>query len=324
MKTHLKEFFRSKSETHRYLLSTAINTIMLAYDGHHFGQLPCLSGDDRIIVIPNDPLVIESKQIKRDLPNAKRKPDNIFIQLSHLRDTREDFNYESWVHSESKKWKQARKRADEKTSWRDVHCSLELKAPRRVIECVGRLFNLPIVLTLYLAASSTPVLLQFNDPKCESDRSQASGSSTGAASSRSCEKKRSRVGSEYASKTTSSQKRRKTLDLDESFTAETHIVLLLEGDNMLSLRWYDSEGCIMTQPINIIPLFVVLVIILDAAMWGLPDIQTDHTSSPTKQKERVTNSWDAEHSGLMQRSLTLHNAVRLSNNALRFALSIHL
>ncbi|PBK69229.1 hypothetical protein ARMSODRAFT_1019208 [Armillaria solidipes] len=59
MKTHLKESFQSKSETHRYLaISTAINTIMLAYDGH---QLPCLSGDDRIIVIPNDPLVIESK-----------------------------------------------------------------------------------------------------------------------------------------------------------------------------------------------------------------------------------------------------------------------
>ncbi len=49
---------------------------------------------------------------------------------------------------------------------------------------------------------------------------------------------------------------------------------------MLSLRWYDSEGCIMTQPIDIIgqlPLFVVLIIILqrfDAAMWGLPVIQT--------------------------------------------------
>ncbi len=59
--------FQRKSETHPYVpISTAINTIMLAYDGHHFGQLPCLSGGDRIIAIPTDSLVIESKEIKRD------------------------------------------------------------------------------------------------------------------------------------------------------------------------------------------------------------------------------------------------------------------
>ncbi|KAK0190482.1 hypothetical protein F5146DRAFT_556265 [Armillaria mellea] len=53
---------------------------------------------------------------------------------------------------------------------------------------------------------------------------------------------------------------------------------------MLSIQWYDTEGCIMTQSVDIIrqlPLFVVLVIILqrfDAAMWGLPDIQTSQTT----------------------------------------------
>ncbi|SJL06587.1 uncharacterized protein ARMOST_09929 [Armillaria ostoyae] len=330
MKTNLKEFFRRNSETRRYLLSTAINTIMLAYDGHHFGQLPCLNGDDRIIVIPNDPLVIESKKIKRDLPNAKCKPDNIFIQLSHLLklkldDRCEDFDYRAWVESietECKESKRVRRDADEKTSWLEVHCSLESEA-RRVIECApldqpmsekqvlgGSTFlvQLPILVSVLalLAASSTPAcdVLQFNDSKSESDRrltSQASGSSTGAAS----EKKRSHaeaVGSEYASETTSSQKKRKTSDLDERFTAETQcayyaierlraawnvthsIVVLLDGYNMLSIHWYDSEGCIVTQSIDIIrqlPLFVVLVIILqrfDTAMWGLPDIQTSQTT----------------------------------------------
>ncbi|PBK63627.1 hypothetical protein ARMSODRAFT_962920 [Armillaria solidipes] len=305
MKTNLKEFFRRKSETRRYLLSTVINTIMLAYDGHRFGQLPCLSGNDRIIVIPNDPLVIESKKIKRDLPNAKCKPDNIFIQLSYLLkldDRCEDFDYRDWVQSietECKESKRVRKDADEKTSWLEVHCSLELEA-RRVIECapLDQLMSEKQVLG---GTSSTPAsdVLQF---KSESDRrlaSQASGSSTGAATSPSCEKKRSHtepVGSEYASETTSSQKKRKTSDLDERFTAETqcayyaierlraawnvtHSIVLFLDDNMLSIHWYDSEGCIVTQSIDIIrqlPLFVVLVIILqrfDAVMWGLPDIQ---------------------------------------------------
>ncbi len=113
MKTNLKELcvivplsmrvltllsFQRKSETHPYvLISTAINTIMLAYDGHHFGQLPCLSGGDRIIAIPNDPLVIESKEIKRDLPTAKCKPDNIIVQLSHLLELDDTCNYRAWV-----------------------------------------------------------------------------------------------------------------------------------------------------------------------------------------------------------------------------------
>ncbi len=37
---------------------------------------------------------------------------------------------------------------------------------------------------------------------------------------------------------------------------------MISIDNMLSLRWYDAEGCIVTQPIDIIgrlPLFVVMV-----------------------------------------------------------------
>ncbi len=53
---------------------------------------------------------------------------------------------------------------------------------------------------------------------------------------------------------------------------------------MLSIHWYDAEGCIVTRSIDLIgqlPLFVVLVIILqrfDAAMWGLPDIQISQTT----------------------------------------------
>ncbi|KAK0234644.1 hypothetical protein EDD85DRAFT_844788 [Armillaria nabsnona] len=310
MKTNLKEFFQRKSETRPYVpISTAINTIMLAYDGHHFGQLPCLSGGDRIIVIPNDPLVIESKEIKRDLPNAKCKPDNIIVQLSHLLKLDDTCDYRAWVQSietGSREWKRVRKDADQKTSWLEVHCSLELKA-HRVIECAP--VDQPMSEKQVLGGtSSTPAsdVLQSNDAKSESDcrlGSQASGTSTGS-SSRSSEKKRSHVeavGSAYASKMTSSQKKCKTSDLDERFTAETqcayyaierlratwnitHSIVLLLDDNMLSIHWYDAEGCIMTQPIDIIgqlPLFVVLVIILqrfDAAMWGLPDIQISQTT----------------------------------------------
>ncbi|KAK0449030.1 uncharacterized protein EV420DRAFT_1275397, partial [Desarmillaria tabescens] len=64
----------------------------------------------------------------------------------------------------------------------------------------------------------------------------------------------------------------------------THSIVLLLEDNMLSLRWYDTEGCIMTQSIDIIgqlPLFVVMVIILqrfDAVMWGFSDIQISQTT----------------------------------------------
>ncbi|PBK98545.1 hypothetical protein ARMGADRAFT_960212 [Armillaria gallica] len=309
IKTNLKEFFQRKSETYPYLLSTAINTIMLAYDGHHFGQLPCLSGSDRIIVIPSDPLVIESKEIKRDLPNGKCKPDNIIVQLSHLLKLDDTRDYQAWIQSigtESNEWKRARKDAGDKTSWLEVHCSLELKA-HRVIECAP--LDQPMSEQQVLCGtSSTPAsdVLQYNDAKSESDcrlASQASGSST-RSSSRSSEKKRSHAevaGLEYACKMTSSQKKCKTSDLDERFTAKTqcayyaierlraawnitHSIVLLLDDNMLSIHWYDAEGCIMTQPIDIIgqlPLFVVLVIVFqrfDAAMWGLPDIQISQTT----------------------------------------------
>ncbi|KAK0204164.1 hypothetical protein DFS33DRAFT_1384418 [Desarmillaria ectypa] len=332
MKSHLKDFCQGKSEMQRYLpISNAINTIMLQYDECLFGGLPCLGDHDRIIVIPNDPLVIESKQIELDLPTTKRKPDNIIVQLSHLLkldDTCKDFDYRSWVQSvetESKEWKWARKGTDEKTSWLDVHCSLELKA-YRVIGSAP--LDQPTSEKQMLGdTSSTPAsdVLQSSDPKSEIERrlaSQASGSFTGAASSRSCEKKRSHAeaeGSQYAQKTTFSQKKRKifhpgppriTAEIQCAYYAierlwaawnVTHsIVLLLEGcdsypcafikadmtsiDNMLSLRWYDAEGCIVTQPIDIIgrlPLFVVMVIILqrfDTAMWGLSDIQISQTT----------------------------------------------
>ncbi|KAK0207155.1 hypothetical protein DFS33DRAFT_647844 [Desarmillaria ectypa] len=315
MKSHLKDFCQGKSEMQRYLpISNAINTIMLEYDEHLFGRLPCLSDHNRIIVIPNDPLVIESKQIEVDLPTMKRKPDNIIVQLSHLLkldDTCKDFDYRSWVQSvetESKERKWARKDIDEQTSWLDVHCSPELKA-HRVIESTP--LDQPMLEKQVLGGtSSTPAsdVLQSSEPKSEIGRrsaSQASGFSTGAASSRSREKKRSHAeveGSQYAHKTTSSQKKRKILHFyPPRITAEircayyaierlqaawnvTHSIVLLLEDNMLSLRWYDTEGCIVTQPIDIIgqlPLFVVMVIMLqrfDAAMWGLSDIRISQTT----------------------------------------------
>ncbi|KAK0199569.1 hypothetical protein DFS33DRAFT_174816 [Desarmillaria ectypa] len=314
MKSHLKDFCQGKSEMQRYLpISNAINIIMLEYDGRLFGRVPCLSDHDQIIVIPNDPLVIESMQIGLDLPTTKRKPDNIIVQLSHLLkldDTCNDFDYRSWVQSvetESKEWKWARKGTDEKTSWLDVHCSLELKA-RRVIGSAP--LDQPTSEKQVLGGtSSNPAfdVLQSSDPESEIERrlaSEALGPSTGAASSRS-EKKRSHAeaqGSQYAHKTTSSQKMRKishpdlpriTADVQCAYYAierlraawnVTHSIVLLLEDNMLSLRWYDAEGCIVTQPIDIIgrlPLFVVMVIILqrfDAAMWGLSDIQISQTT----------------------------------------------
>ncbi len=174
-------------------------------------------------------------------------------------------------------------------------------------------------LTLLAASSTPASdTLQYSDYNSKVERrltSQASGPFTGAAS----EKKRVHAEAEGAQdtpRTNSSQKKSKTLHpLPDTthFTSDiqcayyaierlraargvTHsIVLLLEGwysyscaftktdmisiDNMLSLRWYDAEGCIVTQPIDIIgrlPLFVVMVIILqrfEAAMLGLSDIQ---------------------------------------------------
>ncbi|PBK98535.1 hypothetical protein ARMGADRAFT_579930 [Armillaria gallica] len=199
----------------------------------------------------------------------------------------------------------------------------------------------------------------FNDAKSESDcrlGSQASGSSTGV-SSRSSEKKRSRVeaaGSEYRS---SSQKKCKTSDLDERFAAETqcayyaferlraawnvtHSIVLLLEDNMLSIHWYDAEGCIVTRSIDIIrqlPLFVVLVIILqrfDVAMWGLPDVQISQTTEnkpvsfylESDKTERTrfqlmgrrtfgAGAWSSPVLGGSERSITRHGPHDTSSNA---------
>ncbi|KAK0187208.1 hypothetical protein F5146DRAFT_1142163 [Armillaria mellea] len=236
---------------------------MLAYDGDHFGQLRCSSGDERFIVFPNDSLVIESKKIKRELLTAKRNPDNTVVQLSHLKlgDTCKYLDYRAWIESieaEYEEWKRIRRDIEKRTSW--------LKA-RGIVEC-ARLDQVMSKQQVLGGTFSTPAsdVLESNDPKSEGLVPPAA-------------------------------KRCKKLDLDESFTTETRceyyaiertqagwnvthsIILLLEGDNMLSIRWYDAEGCIGTQSIDIVgepPLFVVLVIILqrfDGAMWGLPDIK---------------------------------------------------
>ncbi|KAK0449041.1 uncharacterized protein EV420DRAFT_788562 [Desarmillaria tabescens] len=313
MKSHLKDFCQAKSRKQRSLpISTAINTIMVEYDGRPFGRLPCLDDHHRIIVIPNDPLVIESLQLRKDSPAAKRKPDNIIVQLSHLLkldDTCKDSDYRSWVQSvetESEKCKWAQKGTDKKTSWLDVHCSIELDT-HRVIESAP--LDQPMSKDQVLGGtSSTPAsdVLQSSDRKGEVERqlsSQPSSSSIGAASSCSCEKKRNHTEVEESeTETTSSHKKRKTSDPDPPrFPAEiqcayyaierlraawnvTHSIVLLLEDNMLSLRWYDAEGCIVTQPIDIIgrlPLFVVMVIILqrfDATMWGFSDVQISQTT----------------------------------------------
>ncbi|KAK0184376.1 hypothetical protein F5146DRAFT_1145535 [Armillaria mellea] len=318
MKTALKKCFETKVEKKRYgSITSVINYIMLAYEKHQFGQLPMpeSSGRKQIIVVPNDPV-----------------PDLITILLSYLHkleDEVEDFDYEAWVISadnESEDWKQKRKDAarrggDGKTSWRDILSTWELKV-HSVVKCAVLDERMPETQVLggsyvpcstsnsdissdsLLAASSTPAsdVLQSTDTKSESDRRlacQASGSSTGAASSRSSAKKRSHaeaVGSEYA--WASSQKKPKTTDVNECPTPDTqcahyaierlraawNVVEITSIDNTLNIQWYDAEGCIMTQSVDIIRrllLFVVLVIILqrfDAAMWGLPDTQTSQTT----------------------------------------------
>ncbi|KAK0449029.1 uncharacterized protein EV420DRAFT_788270 [Desarmillaria tabescens] len=225
MRSHLKDFFQAKSRKQRCLpISAVINTIMVEYDGHLFGRLPCLNDYHRIIVIPNDPLVIESMQLRKDSPAAKRKPDNIIVQLSHLLkldDMCKDSDYRSWVQlveTESEKCKWAQKGTDKKTSWLDVHCSIELDA-LRVIE--SALLDQPMSKDQVLGGtSSTPTsdVLQSSDTKSEVKRqlaSQPSSSSTGAASSRSCEKKRNHADVEESqTETTSSHKKRKTSDPD--------------------------------------------------------------------------------------------------------------
>ncbi|KAK0216566.1 hypothetical protein EDD85DRAFT_962350 [Armillaria nabsnona] len=316
MKDALKRCFETKIEKKRYdPITSVINYIMLAYEKHRFGKLPMpeSSGRKQIIVIPNDPVVIESEQIKLDFPDLphlphlltmKRTPDLITILLSYLHKLDhevEDFKYEEWVisvDSESEKWKQkwkdaARRGGDGKTSWLDILSTWELKV-HSVVKCAE----------LDERMSETKVLGGTSSTPASNILHQASGSSTGAASSRSSAKKRSHaeaVGSEYASELTSSQKKPKTTDVNECLTPDmqcayyaierlraawnvTHSIVLLLDDNMLSIQWYDAEGCIMTQSVNIIrqlPLFVVLVIILqrfDAPMWGLPDIQTSQTT----------------------------------------------
>ncbi len=111
------------------------------------------------------------------------------------------------VATESTDWKQVRKDADTKTSWSDVHLSIELKAFRviesspldqatsekQVLGSSVFLIQLRILISdlTLLAASSTPAsdTLQYSDYNSKVERrltSQASGPFTGAAS----EKKR--------------------------------------------------------------------------------------------------------------------------------------
>ncbi|TFK16791.1 hypothetical protein FA15DRAFT_629214 [Coprinopsis marcescibilis] len=219
-----------------------------------------------------------------EVPNCtKRRPDLIALTLCRLHEIAPLCQPHDYVHfakmleKQTDLWDDARKNAHGMIGWADVHNPFKIKA-RDVIDCTR------------MARPYEVVNILPKDHKQESETntgptaSMSSATDDTANAGEAPSKSKSTAGNSNSGKrkgTTlqgSSSKRQKLSPLPHSTTVTTdvqcayyglellrsrwdctHSVVFLLVDNKLSLKWYDPQGCIETEPIDIVEQLPVLV-----------------------------------------------------------------
>ncbi|TFK17683.1 hypothetical protein FA15DRAFT_675904, partial [Coprinopsis marcescibilis] len=277
MKENLKKMLSTKVEKDRYHpLNVALNAILVHFSGNNVSH-------DAFLFVVNDPAIVTSMAMSSEVPNCtKRRPDLIALTLCRLHEIAtlcqpHDYSHFAEMSEEQTDlWEDARKNAHGMIGWADVHNPFKIEAGD-TIDCTR--MNRPYEVADIL-------------PKDQKQESETQAGPTAPMSSETDDK--ANTGEAYKSKSTagtsnpgkrkgttlhgSSSKRQRLSPLPHSTTVttdvqcafyglellgsrsdRTHSVVFLLVDNQLSLKWYDPQGCIETEPIDIVEQLPLLV-----------------------------------------------------------------
>ncbi|KAH6904219.1 hypothetical protein BKA70DRAFT_1432418 [Coprinopsis sp. MPI-PUGE-AT-0042] len=306
MKDCIREMVKQDSECLRYYpLVNGVNAVLVHFSGISIGGLAHAPGTDDLIYMIQDPAIIKSKPITADngSRNTLRKPDAIGTSpFSHWVT---EFVTHSQTNNEIKK--------NGQTKWGDcwniwelkfVKQSTEVVFPRYTTACIrsdvaASRNSVPVDNTIPNSAGEVPLEQQSISFQSPGASGTCPGSSKGKRptpvdatdGNRPCKKPkvRSRKPSAVRPGVPPRPKSTVTPEVQAAYYGiemlrgrwdKTHSIVLLLKDSQLSLKWYDAEGCIETESIDIIshlPLMVVMLIIFqrfDHRMRGVACVET--------------------------------------------------
>ncbi|KAJ3540697.1 hypothetical protein NMY22_g4187 [Coprinellus aureogranulatus] len=329
VKDKLAEVLKSQRETPRYQpLIVALNHILLDFKGKDIGSLEGCATEDETLYTINDPSVIESKRLSEICgTGTKCKPDICEVPLEKLLNATqpkdlEDENLRAVAKSmevQPEYWEEARKNAKPGLQWSDVvHC-LEVKctASKALTTTPGR-FSQPYTAAAMFA--SVPHLLRAPaSPSAQSSSNEPpaprSGSHKRSGDSAPDEQPAKRIRSGIRSSgppPTSNNDAGKNpylkddvqcafygIELLRAAWDKTHSIVTLLSDSSLRLNWYDSQGSIRTDSIDIVeqlPLLVAMTVLFQRfkkPMRGIAGIKLEMTLDNKQVKFLIPADVDA-------------------------------
>ncbi|KAH6904284.1 hypothetical protein BKA70DRAFT_1297775 [Coprinopsis sp. MPI-PUGE-AT-0042] len=254
LKTNVAKMLENGSEKGRYTpLVNGLNAVLSDYSGVTISGLNHAEGQDDLIYIVQDPTLIDSEPLTTNTKNrSHRKPDIIGTSIQHLR--RLDQTSRT---RRSKPFGELVKNLSEEPE-RDCWMCWELKRAH-AYNVDFRPFTLEKVLAFDPPVTALPhpgrphnfaeeVFEEHQNAEPEEE--------------------------ENLSVTLEVQASFYGIEMLRARWDRMHSIVLVLRDQMLSLRWYDSQGCISTQSIDIVeqmPLLVLTMMLfqrLDSQMRG--------------------------------------------------------
>ncbi|KAH6904249.1 hypothetical protein BKA70DRAFT_1226901 [Coprinopsis sp. MPI-PUGE-AT-0042] len=302
LKSQLRTMLGKDHERLRYHpLVNGVNKVLEHFHEVTVGGVPHASSPDDLIYMVQDPAIIKSKPLSAEAGTKAtlRKPDAIGTSVSHVasiggqaKDCNKSLSH--WVNdfiADPKRWAEIKPK--ERTTWADCWTLWELKKQKVLNGVVFPNYHLDMVMDSGPAAEPSsdddssgdsdsgglPSIPGRSDSGAEyvknGKRLPAISEDSGVARKKPRKSSTGRAATEKAKKTYK-LKQLKTavsvnvqaayygIELLRGRWDRTHSIVLVLKDNLLTLKWYDSQGCISTNPIDIVaqlPLVVVMIII---------------------------------------------------------------
>ncbi|KIM42704.1 hypothetical protein M413DRAFT_444376 [Hebeloma cylindrosporum] len=308
MRRELKAYCETATEKPRY--PHFVNTLneMLLYFRKLKSRSDAIEDGDIIFAI-NDPSLVESHHLPI---TAKRKPDLICLlaqKFRHLFHNRGHSGFKTCMKTAAKlkRDKKLQPQADVKTTWGDILQSWELEAKRQINSDIRTDFTVEEFLSGDEAEISAAAIAKF-PAASTSQASVTNGVKRKRGSSYMPSSKKIKVDESSASTELRApndiqvqcafygiERLRHSMDI-------THSMTVLISDANLTLSWYDSQGCIEADRINIIeglPLLAVMIRIFEdfpLGMWGYTPVEIwsedkGQKKTPYRRKEKPVGSF---------------------------------
>ncbi|KIM42705.1 hypothetical protein M413DRAFT_122048 [Hebeloma cylindrosporum] len=286
MRRELKAYCETATETPRY--PHFVNTLneMLLYFRKLKSRTDAIEDGDIIFAI-NDPAVVESHHLPKT--STKRKPDLICLLAKRFRHLFNGGRFGIKACMKTAASLQAANKKlepDAKATWGDILQSWELQAKRQINSEIRTDFTVEEFLSgdeAEISAAAIDELPVASTSTSEVQASATSGVKRKRGSSYVPSSKKIKVDdSDFPPKLRAPkdvqcafygiERLRHSMDI-------THSMTVLLSDANLTLSWYDSQGCIEADRINIIealPLLAVMIRIFEdfpLGMWGYTPVE---------------------------------------------------